>query len=84
MLLLKRKVGQSVLIGTGPDTVRVTVVTMNVEGGTQAMRLGFDAPRHIAIDREEVRVEKNRVAGSGLSIQPPGTVGTDATPQGTR
>lgn len=47
MLILRRKVGQSVSIG--PD-VRVTVV--DVRG--DSIRLGIDAPRDIDVHREEV------------------------------
>lgn len=47
MLVLSRKVGEEVVIG---DNVRVTIVAVS---GNQ-VRLGFQAPEHIAIFRDEV------------------------------
>ncbi len=47
MLVLSRRVGESVMIGSN---VRVTVVDAR---GDQ-VRLGIDAPRSIAVHREEV------------------------------
>jgi carbon storage regulator len=48
MLVLTRKTGERVRIGT---SVVVTVVAID-QG---RVRLAFDAPAHVAIDREEVR-----------------------------
>lgn len=48
MLILTRKRDETILIG---DDVRVTVV----EIAGSWVRLGFDAPRSIHIDRAEVR-----------------------------
>ncbi|MDG2111542.1 MAG: carbon storage regulator CsrA [Actinomycetota bacterium] len=47
MLVLSRRIGESVMIGSN---VRVTVVDAR---GDQ-IRLGIDAPRSIAVHREEV------------------------------
>jgi carbon storage regulator len=47
MLILSRKVGETIYIG---DDVKVTVT--GVIGGT--VRIGIQAPRHIPINREEV------------------------------
>ena len=47
MLVLSRRVGESVMIGSN---VRVTVV----EARGDQIRLGIDAPRSIAVHREEV------------------------------
>ncbi len=47
MLILTRRAGESLLIG---DEVSVTV--LSVKGGQ--VRLGVDAPRDIAVHREEV------------------------------
>ena len=47
MLVLSRRLGESVMIGSN---VRVTVVDIR---GDQ-IRLGIDAPRSIAVHREEV------------------------------
>ncbi len=47
MLILTRKIGESVVLG---DTVHVKVIS--VEGGQ--VKLGFEAPHEISIFREEV------------------------------
>jgi len=54
MLILSRKVDKSVVVGEGDDTVTVTVVEIKGD----KVRLGFEGPRNIPIDREEVRVRK--------------------------
>lgn len=58
MLVLTRKVNESIMIG---DEVKVTVVEVK---GDQ-VKLGITAPRHIAVHREEVYEEiqrENRLA----------------------
>lgn len=52
MLILTRKVGESLVIG---DDVSVTVLGIK---GNQ-VRIGVNAPREIAVHREEV-LERNR------------------------
>jgi carbon storage regulator len=47
MLVLSRKVGEEIIIG---DTIRVRVVAVE---GTR-VRLGFEAPRSVEIQREEL------------------------------
>lgn len=51
MLSLSRKRNESIVIGSGPDAVTVTV--LQVERGK--VRLGIDAPQHVLVDRKEVR-----------------------------
>ncbi|MFC7504873.1 carbon storage regulator CsrA [Nocardioides sp. CPCC 206347] len=54
MLVLSRRVGESVVIGAGsPDAVTVTV--LEVRG--DVIRLGIDAPRSVAIHRAELLAE---------------------------
>ena len=48
VLVLTRKVNQSIAIG---DNVRIVVVA--IEG--DQVRLGIEAPREVAVDRSEVR-----------------------------
>lgn len=54
MLVLTGKTGDNILIGNAADEVTVTVLEVN---GNQ-VRLGFDAPMHISIDREKIRQRK--------------------------
>ena len=54
MLVLSRKVGEEIVIA---DNIRVTVVAIR---GNQ-VRLGFEAPPEVAIQREELR----RAAATG-------------------
>jgi carbon storage regulator len=61
MLILTRKLGESIRIG---DSICLTVV--EVDGKT--VKLGIEAPREIGIHREEVYhrlLEENRQAASG-------------------
>ncbi len=47
MLILTRRVGESVIIG---DQIKITILNTN---GNQ-MRLGIDAPKDISVHREEI------------------------------
>lgn len=54
MLVLSRRVGESVVIGAGtPDAVTVTV--LEVRG--DVVRVGIDAPRSVAVHRAELLAE---------------------------
>ncbi len=64
MLILTRKIGESINIG---NDIKVTVVS--IEGG-QA-RLGIDAPRDVIVHREEIYqriIEENKKAVETSSI----------------
>ena len=52
MLILTRRVEQKITVGD-----EVTVTVLGVRGGQ--VRLGIDAPRKIAVDREEIYRSKN-------------------------
>lgn len=54
MLVLSRKVGESIVIGEGAAAARVTV--MSVRGGK--IRLGVATGEDVSVDREEVRQRK--------------------------
>ena len=76
MLILTRRPGESVKIG---DEVTVTVLGIH---GNQ-LRLGFSAPRHIAVHREEIyeRIQAAKVArlaavADDLTEQPLRAVGS--------
>ena len=47
MLILTRKIGESIIIG---DNVKVTV--LGVEG--RQIRIGIDAPKEISVHRQEI------------------------------
>ena len=47
MLVLTRKVGENIIIG---DNIRVTIISLD----RGKVRLGVDAPRDVAVDRQEV------------------------------
>jgi carbon storage regulator len=60
MLVLSRKVGESIVIG---DDIVVTIL----EQRGDIVRVGVDAPRHIQVSRQELLVElaeTNRAAAS--------------------
>ena len=52
MLVLTRKIGQQVLIGKGLIQMKVLRIDDDV------ISIGFQAPSHIDIDREEVHLRK--------------------------
>lgn len=52
MLVLTRKRQQSILIG---ENIRITIV----DAGRGNVRVGVEAPRDLAVDREEVRARIN-------------------------
>lgn len=54
MLILTRKLGQTLIIGEGENEIRLTITKVI---GTR-ITLGIEAPRHISVDREEVRQRK--------------------------
>jgi len=51
MLVLTRKLGETVIIN---DNISVTV--LGIQGGI--IKLGFNAPRDVSIDREEIFYRK--------------------------
>ena len=48
MLVLSRRIGESIVIGGG-----ITIKVMKIKGN--AVQLGFDAPKEIPIHRSELR-----------------------------
>ncbi|MFK7915356.1 MAG: carbon storage regulator CsrA [Pseudomonadales bacterium] len=47
MLILTRRIGETIVVG---DDIKLTVVSIN---GNQ-VRVGIDAPRDVAVHREEI------------------------------
>lgn len=62
MLVLSRKVGERLLIG---DQIAITVV--RIQGG--GVRIGVEAPPHLAVIREELKakLEQQRIDESSES-----------------
>lgn len=64
MLVLTRKVGESINIG---NSIKITVVSID---GSQ-VRLGIDAPKDVIVHREEVYnkiIKENKAAASSRKI----------------
>ena len=57
MLIITRRVGESLKIGQLEDMLGgpVTVTVLRVQG--DKVRIGIDAPRNIRVDREEIRAK---------------------------
>lgn len=64
MLILTRKMGESIRIG---DTITIKVVELD----NRHVKLGIEAPRQIAVNREEIyeRIQKENEAASTLKNQ---------------
>jgi carbon storage regulator len=75
MLILTRRAGEALRIG---DEIEVTVMAVN---GSQ-VRIGINAPRNIAVDREEIAERKRRdreVMGGSPAAAPKPTLSSKAT-----
>ena len=71
MLILTRRVGETVMIGD-----EVTITVLGVKGNQ--VRVGINAPKHVAVHREEIyeRIKREQQAGA-----PGGTTdGSDKSP----
>jgi len=62
MLILTRKLGENIRIG---EKIKITI--LDVKGGQ--VKLGIDAPPHIAVHREEIyeRIRDENKRASGVS-----------------
>ena len=64
MLVLSRQRGEAVVIAEG---IRVSVVTIS----RNRVRLAIEAPRHVAVDREEIyRAKRAGDRGAERQLQP--------------
>ncbi len=61
MLILTRRVGEAVMVGSD-----VTVTVLGVKGNQ--VRLGVNAPKHVAVHREEIfdRIQREQHDGNGV------------------
>ena len=66
MLILTRRVGETVMIG---DSVTVTI--LGVKGNQ--VRVGVNAPKEIAVHREEIyeRIKREEQAAGGTAVRRP-------------
>ena len=62
MLVLMQKPGETVII-TLPDGTDIRVTVIATERGRS--RMGYDAPRNIAIDREKIYRRKHGIEVNG-------------------
>ena len=62
MLILTRKLGENIRIG---DKIKITV--LEIKGGQ--VKLGIDAPPHVAVHREEIydRIQEENRRATGVS-----------------
>lgn len=60
MLILTRRVGETIMIGND-----VTVTVLGVKGNQ--VRVGINAPKNVAVHREEIyeRIKREEQGGSG-------------------
>ncbi len=60
MLILTRRLSESIIIGGEGKSGKVTVTVLGVKGNQ--VRLGIDAPRDISVHREEIyqRIQKEK------------------------
>ncbi|MDO4570491.1 MAG: carbon storage regulator [Planctomycetia bacterium] len=76
MLVLSRKIGERILIG---EDIAITIV--RISQGT--VRIGVEAPRDMAVVREEVilngETERQGSAPDTLFVEPPSAKTTDGT-----
>ncbi len=59
MLILTRRIGESLIIGD-----QITITTLNIKGNQ--VRLGIDAPKNVPVHREEVylRIQEEKQKNS--------------------
>lgn len=66
MLILTQKAGETVFI-TLPDGTEITVTVMTLDRGRA--RIGYEAPRNIVVDRQEIHdrklIQAEVVSGNG-------------------
>ncbi len=72
MLVVSRKVGERILIG---DKITVTVVKI----GSSGVRIGIEAPKEMAVVREELAEQLRRAELLAIETAQQGQLGSDAS-----
>ncbi len=72
MLVVSRKVGERILIG---DKITVTVVKI----GSSGIRIGIEAPKEMAVVREELAEQLRRADMLAIETAQQGQLGSDAS-----
>ncbi len=70
MLVLSRRLHQSVIITVPPSTVAQRVEVQVVEIDGRAVRLGFNAAPEVAVNRQEIQDELDAKAKAAGATQP--------------
>ena len=59
MLVMRRRTDETIVIRSGPDEVTMTILGIDQEPGrSPVVRVSFEAPQSIPIDRLEIRQKK--------------------------
>jgi carbon storage regulator len=72
VLVVSRKVGERILIG---DKITVTVVKI----GSSGVRIGIEAPKEMAVVREELAEQLRRADMLAIETAQQGQLGSDAS-----
>ena len=64
-LVFRRRCGEGIQIGEPPDAILVSITEIRRGNQGYHVRVGIDAPRHIQVDRGEVRRRRQRGAVAG-------------------
>ncbi len=73
MLVLSRKINQSIMVG---DNVRIVVVAVDRD----QVKLGIEAPREVSVHRSEIYEEIQRANRSAAEAPAPAPGGSEAAP----
>lgn len=67
MLCIRRRKGQKIIIGDGPNKIEIVVIDWRANG----VQIGIEAPENVAVNRQEI-YEVVKRAGGDLTTRPSG------------